>query len=230
MARTDPITDDLRRDILDGVFPPGERLVEQRLTDRYGVGRAAVRQALVELAGEGLVERLPNRGASVRRLGIDEAIQITEARAALEAVIAGHAARHATTDERAELVDIERRMRDAVGRDAGGEYSDLNALLHRRLCEMSRHQVAEHLVANLRHRSARQQYRLARMPGRPAESVEQHAAIVAAVVRGDEAGAAAAMRAHLDSVIDVLNGWAAVESDNGSGAVRPTATDLPMAR
>ena len=215
MARSDPITDELRRDILDGVFPPGDRLVELRLSERYGVGRAAIRQALVELAGEGLVERQPNRGATVRRLGIEEAIQITEARSALEAVIAAHAARHATVDERAELLDIERRMRAAVARDAAGEYSDLNTLLHRRLCEMSRHQVAEHLVANLRHRSSHQQYRLARMPGRPAESVEQHAAIVVAVVDGDEAGAAAAMRDHLDSVIAVLNGWAAVEAGVG---------------
>lgn len=213
MARSDPITDALRRDILAGVFPPGDRLVELRLTERYGVGRAAVRDALVELAGEGLVERQPNRGATVRRLGIDEAIQITEARAALEAVIAAHAARNATDDERAELVGIERRMRDAVARGAGDEYSELNGLLHRRLCEMSRHTVAEHLVANLRHRSTHQQYRLARMPGRPAESVDQHAAIVAAVVGGDEAGAAHAMRAHLESVVAVLNGWAAIEPD-----------------
>ena len=73
--------------------------------------------------------------------------------------------------------------------------------------EISRHEVAGDLVAMLRNRSARHQYRLALMPGRPAESLEQHAAIIRAVVRADEAGAAAAMNAHLLSVIDVLRHW-----------------------
>ena len=44
------MTDALRRDVLDGVFAPGQRLVELQLTSRYGVGRAAVRSALVEPA------------------------------------------------------------------------------------------------------------------------------------------------------------------------------------
>ncbi|MEJ7800661.1 MAG: GntR family transcriptional regulator, partial [Ilumatobacter sp.] len=45
----------LRNDILTGEFPPGERLIELQLTDRYGVGRAAIRSAIVELSTEGLV-------------------------------------------------------------------------------------------------------------------------------------------------------------------------------
>ena len=91
------ITDDLRSDILAGVFPPGDRLVELHLSERYAVGRASVRSALVELATEGLVDRAANRGATVRRISIAEAIQITEARAALESLIA--AARRAPGDD-----------------------------------------------------------------------------------------------------------------------------------
>ena len=67
MTRTDTITDDLRQDILSGVFPPGDRLVELQLTQRYDCGRATVRGALVELVTEGLVDREANRGATVRR-------------------------------------------------------------------------------------------------------------------------------------------------------------------
>lgn len=201
------VTDALRADILDGVYEPGERLVELSLTERYDVGRAAIRSALIELATEGLIDREANRGATVRKLSIHEAIQITEARAVLESLIASAAARTATEAERDELQLLELQMRDAVDRGAFIEYSDLNAILHRRVREISQHHVAGDLVAQLRNRSARHQYRLALMSGRPAESLEQHAAIIRAIVRRDEAGAAAAMNAHLLSVIDVLRHW-----------------------
>jgi DNA-binding GntR family transcriptional regulator len=201
------ITDDLRSDILAGVFPPGDRLVELHLSERYSVGRASVRSALVELTTEGLVERAANRGATVRRISIAEAIQITEARAALESLVARHAARQATTTECTELVTIVARMRTAVADDDAPTYSRLNSTLHRRLREISGHTVADSLVANLRNRSAHHQYQLASMPGRSAESVEQHASIVAAVVTHDEEAAASAMHDHLMSVIDALSRW-----------------------
>jgi DNA-binding GntR family transcriptional regulator len=201
------ITDRLRSDILTGEFPPGDRLVEVHLSERYSVGRASVRSALVELAAEGLVDRAANRGATVRRIGLTEAIQITEARAALESLIARHAARHASTADCAQLDTIITRMRHAVAGDDASAYSELNSTLHARLREISRHAVADSLVDNLRNRSAHHQYRLASMPGRSAESVEQHAAVVAAVVEHDEDAAASAMHAHLLSVVDALRAW-----------------------
>src|SRR5690606_9289708 len=170
----------LRRDILAGEHAPGERLVELQLADRYGAGRAAIRAALVELSTEGLIDKETNRGATVRRITIDEAIQITEARAALESLIAAAAARNATPDERAELAQLEADMRDTVSQQRFLDYSDLNATLHRRIREIGRHAVAGELVAMLRNRSARHQFSLALVPGRPAESLEQHAAIIRA--------------------------------------------------
>lgn len=208
MRRPDSITDSLRREILNGDFPPGERLIELNLTRRYDVGRATVRAALVELSTEGLVDREANRGATVRKISIDEAIQITEARASLESLVARHAARNATPEDRRELADIGNRMQEAVMADANLDYSELNSILHGRLIEISRHTIAAHLVTNLRHRASHLQYRLALMPGRPADSLGEHAMIIDAVTRGDEAAASDAMETHLLSVINVLEHWA----------------------
>lgn len=211
--RGESITSRLRTDILNGEFAPGERLLEVGLSAQYGCGRAAVRAALVELATEGLIEREANRGATVRRISVTEAIQITEARAALESLIAANAAANATDEGKEELVAIVARMRTVVEAGGGAEYAELNALLHRRLREMSGHEIAADLVVNLRNRAAHHQYRLALVPGRPAESLEQHAAIVDAVVAGDRSAAEQAMADHLQSVIDTLQRWADVPGE-----------------
>jgi DNA-binding GntR family transcriptional regulator len=205
------ITDRLRHEILTARLAPGERLVELQLADRLGESRATIRTALLELGKEGLVVRESNRGATVRRISVAEAIQINEARSVLEGLIAAHAARNASANDRLELLDIVKSMRDAVASASLLEYSNLNATLHARLLEMSGHVVAAGLVKNLRDRGASHQYRLALMPGRPEQSLEEHAAIAEAVANGDEEGASVAMRAHLASVITVLRRWAEVE-------------------
>lgn len=203
----DSVVEELRGDILNGVFAPGERLIELQLSDKYRRGRAAVRAALVQLESEGLVERQANRGAVVRRVSIAEAIEITEARAALESLIAARAAVRATEEDRSALQQIVSEMRKAVARDDAAAYSELNRRLHKCLRDISRHRVADELVENLRNRAVQNQYRLAMMPGRQAVSLEQHAAIVDAIVAKDEEAAAAAMKEHLGSVIDVLTRW-----------------------
>jgi DNA-binding GntR family transcriptional regulator len=200
-------TDRLRNDILAGVLAPGERLVELQLADRYRIGRAAIRAALLELDSEGLVRREANRGATVRRVSLADAIEITQARGALEGLVARLAAERATGGERAELRAVVVAMEEAVAGDARLEYAKLNRVLHRSLLQIARHAVANDLVANLRNRSAHHQYRLAAVTGRAVESLSQHRAIVAAVVAGDGDAAEAAMRAHLDSVADVLRHW-----------------------
>jgi DNA-binding GntR family transcriptional regulator len=206
-ARRVSVVDDLRDEILDAVYGGGERLIESDLCARYGCGRAVARAALVQLENEGLVGRQPNRGATVRRISVAEAIEITEARAALEQLISARAARHATDGERAELVGIVADMRVAVAANDAGRYSELNRTLHGRLCEIGHHAVAADLVQHLRNRAVSHQYRLSMVPGRPTESLAQHAAIVDAVVAGDEQAASAAMAVHLMSVIDVLRRW-----------------------
>jgi DNA-binding GntR family transcriptional regulator len=201
------VADRLRADILSGSLLPGERLVELNLAQRYDVGRAAVRAALVELDGEGLVQREANRGATVRRVSLTEAIEITEARGVLEGLIARLAAERASDDERAELAAIIADMETAVSGGEAGSYSELNRRFHRRLREIARHEVSQELVDNLRNRAVHHQYRLSMVPGRSTESLEQHRAVADAVIAGDPAAAEAAMRAHLDSVAAVLRHW-----------------------
>lgn len=201
-------TERLRSGILEGVFAPGERLTEIALADRYSVGRSAIRSALVELRAEGLVDLEPNRGAVVRRITLEEAIEIAEARKVLESLIAGRAALSEDAGAKQSLEGIVEEMQRAVAADDNSRYSKLNRELHSRIWEIGGHTVAHDLVSNLRDRSAHHQFRLAVMPGRSEESLKQHTAIVDAIVAGDPDAAEAAMHDHLDSVIEVLSQWA----------------------
>ena len=205
------VTDALRSDILHGVVGPGERLIELQLVARYGASRAAIRAAIAELVNEGLVDHEANRGATVRRVAIDEAVQITEVRGLLEGLIAARAATMATAEDRADLASIGQLMRSAVAADRSVEYSDLNNRLHRRLREISGHHVAAELVGELRNRAAHHAVRLASIPGRPDVSLGQHAAIINAVIAGDSEAAQEAMRTHLESVASMLRHWARTE-------------------
>ena len=101
----------LRAAIVSGELQPNERLVEADLSSRLGAGRSAVRTALTRLAQEGLIEQERNRGARVRKIGKEEAIQIYEARAALEALAARRAAQNATAADADSLRAILGEMR-----------------------------------------------------------------------------------------------------------------------
>src|SRR4051794_35881975 len=89
----------LHREIVAGELSPGERLVEEELAERLGESRGAVRAALLRLDHDGLVVRERNRGARVRRVTLEEAIEVLEARAALESLAAGYAAPRRTDRE-----------------------------------------------------------------------------------------------------------------------------------
>ncbi|KRE91202.1 MULTISPECIES: GntR family transcriptional regulator [unclassified Arthrobacter] len=194
----------LRSAIVGGELVPNQRLVEADLAAEYRASRGNIRAALAELTVEGLVERVQNRGARVRAVSVEEAVEITEVRAALEALCARKAAERITDAEASELQELAKRMKDAVERGDRDSYSESNQTLHARVIEISAQQTAAATIHRLRGQAVRFQFRLARQPGRPAVSLPQHLAIIDAVCAHDPDAAAEAMRVHLESVADVI--------------------------
>lgn len=194
----------LRTALFNGDLAPGQRLVEGELAETYHVSRASVRAALIDLSAEGLVERIPNRGARVRVVSIDEAVAITECRMALEGLCAAKAAERATDDQTAILGELGEQMRRAVADGDPLKYSALNRELHRLVREFADQPVAADLLDRLNGQLVRHQFRLALRPNRPQVSLPEHLAIIDAIVRHDPEAAEAAARAHLASVITAL--------------------------
>jgi DNA-binding GntR family transcriptional regulator len=202
------LTQQLRDAILSAEFAPHQRLIEADLSDRFGASRAAVRTALQNLAGEGLVERLPNRGARVRAITVAEAVEIVEVRACLETLVARKAAHNLTAAGADELRRVRQEIQEAVAAADLPRYSALNQEMDRRIREISGHDVAAQLLERLRAQSARHQFRLSFLPGRAADSAPEHVAIIDAILEGDADGAERATRAHLDGIIAVLRSMA----------------------
>ena len=203
----------LRDAIVSGEFLPSERLVEEDLGRRLGIGRAAVRMALVRLEHDGLVEHERHRGARVRRVSEEEAVEILEVRAALESLAARRAAERATASDVRDLRAILRDMRARRERGDLMAMSDANAALHRRILEISGHETARRLSGTLMSQIVRFQYRTVLLPGRPDRSLREHTAIVEAIADGNADLAERSMRRHLSHVADALRARAA-----GSGA------------
>jgi DNA-binding GntR family transcriptional regulator len=201
----------LRQAILAGDVAPGQRLVEEELASLLGVTRASLRAALIDLTAEGLVERVPNRGARVRVVSPAEAVAITECRIALEALCAVKAAQNVTDDEAARLRELGKNLALAVAEGNPLKYSELNRELHRQVGVISRQAVAVSLLERLHAQFVRHQFQLALRPGRPEKSLPEHLAIVDAIADRRPDDAEQAVRRHLASVIEALR--AAGEED-----------------
>jgi len=199
------LTARVRDAILRSDFAPHQRLIEADLSDRFEASRASVRTALLELAGEGLVERLPNRGARVRAISVEEAIEIVEVRMGLEELCARKAAENLSDEDAAELAALRARIAEAAGRGDLVGYAALNQEMDRRLRDLSGHVTATQLLERLLAQSARHQFRLAYHPGRINQSAPEHIAIIDAVLARDPDAAAAATRHHLQGIVDLLS-------------------------
>jgi len=198
------LTREIRDAILSGEFVAGQRLVEADLTARFGASRSAVRLALVNLANEGLVERLPNRGARVRSISRDEAIEIVEVRIGLEALCARKAAEGLAEEDADDLRQLRAEMAAAVEESDLVAYSARIQEFDRRLREFSGHVTAARLLERLHAQSARHQFRLAFAPGRAQKSLGQHLAIIDAILQRDADRAERATREHLQDVAAIL--------------------------
>lgn len=194
----------LRAAISRGDLLPGHRLVEADLAELVGVNRSSVRAAIDALIAEGLVERVPHRGARVRVVSSEEAVAITECRMPLEGLLARKAAERITDAEIGRLRTHLEGMVEVV--DSGDllKYSDLIQQLHGMVHDAARHPIAAGLVGRLQAQLVRHQFQLSLRPGRPRVSLAELTALVHAVADRDPDRADAAAVAHVRSIVDAL--------------------------
>jgi DNA-binding GntR family transcriptional regulator len=178
------VAEELRRAILTNRRRPGDRLIEDRLSEELGVSRIPIREALRVLAGEGLVEVQPRRGASVADVSPEVARDLVEVRATLEGLNARLAARH---HDRAIVEELRRVLKEGNRAARSKNVDDLvrlNGEFHDKLAEAGRNSILWDIMRTLRERTS---LVFATNTARRAEQDwDEHSKILAAVIDGDE--------------------------------------------
>ncbi len=196
-ARADAISKCIADEIVLGGFALGARLDEVGLAERFNVSRTPIREALKQLAIQGLVVCRPNRGAVVAEMTPAQLDQMFETIGELEAACARHAAIRMSAGERDKLVALHDQSRDAMRTGDYELYGTLNQALHRVIIEGSGNQVLIDMTYSLRHRVAPYRRSQFRNLERLCASFEEHAVIVEAILAHDVTTCHREMRAHL---------------------------------
>ena len=196
----------LREAIVTAELEPGRQLSENELAGRLGVSRTPVREALVRLRDDRLVEIVPQLGTFVARIS-DQAVGDAQfVRESLECAairIAAVRAQPADVLDLQAILSRQERARDA--RDFDGFYV-LDDELHAALCELSGHGVAWRLAGRANGHLNRVRRLSLPEPDYLAEMVVEHGEVVAAVQAGDPDAAETTLRHHLRMVLSVLPG------------------------
>lgn len=194
----------LKRDIMEGVYTPRQRLIETDIAPILGVSRATLRAALLRLQHEGFVEIQPNRGAQVRAFSVEEATRILQVREVLDGLAAGLAAEKATAAQLAELHDIVVEMEKMLAADDLLGHLPLVGRFHQRIIEMAGNEFIDQFLSMLRAPLIRHQFRVILVPGRKDASLVEHREILSYLTGRDATGAERAMRRHIAALRNSL--------------------------
>lgn len=205
MSVVDGLVHEVTERIKTGKYLPGHRLVESDLTREFGVSRGPLREALVRLSANGLVEVVPHKGALVRMLSRDEVRAIYETREVLEGLAARLAAERMSADNRQRLLQSMEEMR-AAQRDLDAvAYIEENSNFHQLIVASADNNELARLVEYLDLRTLHFQFiNLMRGNQSRNRSFEDHAKIANAIIEGQASVAERAMRQHVRRSADAL--------------------------
>jgi len=191
----DQVYDRLRAAILSGELAPGAPVIEAEIAARLGASRTPVREALRRLETEGMLEPRGTRGSVVRELKRDEVECIFEIREALETLAARRASRRAGETDLVEFARLVERMAQHV--DDPSEMERLDTLFHDRILALADGHRLKRMLGDLRADTLPWRFIALTTAARRHATVEEHAAMLAAIRAKDEAAIVATTTRHI---------------------------------
>jgi DNA-binding GntR family transcriptional regulator len=197
MKISDVLREKIEEQIATGALPPGSALDEATLVEQHGVSRTPVREALIQLAAEGLIEIRPRRGAVVTSIGPTRLSEMFEVMAELEAMCARLAARRMTETERSALLVAHQACEAARNEDDSDAYFYCNEDFHAAIYAGSHNTFLIEQAQALQRRLRPYRRLQLRVRNRMGVSFTEHQAVVQAITSGDAEAAALALRNHV---------------------------------
>lgn len=196
----DAVADRIRAAIWSGQYQPGDRLVERRLAHEFGISHIPLREALARLTEEGLVERLPRRGARVASLTPRMLEEVSSLRVVLEQFVIRRLKDRFTPEAYVELQGVVDRMVKAAEDHDLVRVHEIDQEFHQRLWELTDHTLLVELAAQMRSRTSHF-YRAAAASLGPDEvrrHADSHQQLLDVIASGDRRAAERAMQHHVE--------------------------------
>jgi DNA-binding GntR family transcriptional regulator len=193
----DEAYEQIRRRILDNAWPPGHRALEQEVALALGMSRTPVREALMRVQAEGLVEVVPRHGMHVLPVSPTDMREMYQILTALECMAAELLASRKPSDKELKpLVDATKAMGKALKADDLDAWAAADERFHAHLVDLAGNRQLQATVLNYWDRAHRARMFTLRLRPKPVNSTKEHMQMVERLLAGDAAGAAAVTRAH----------------------------------
>lgn len=191
------VTEELRNQVVSGHFKLGQKLDETELASGLGVSRMPVRQAIQQLASEGLVQAQPHVGATVISLTAEDVRDIFDARIALEGLLAGLAAQVITSKQCDQLEVFLTQQSESLTKNDYASFHMQNNAFHKGLYDLSKRKRTCQIVRDLRVQSALLMNNYLRLPLAGERALQEHLKILDACRRHDAPTAEQLVRDHV---------------------------------
>jgi DNA-binding GntR family transcriptional regulator len=197
--------ENLKSEIINGMIKPGERIIIQTISKKYGISDIPVREALKKLEADGFVQNTPHVGVVVTMPNFENQGELFEVRQLLECRAVELAACNISPSMLEELEQILEQMNQVCGNDVIA-FSKLNDQFHDKIYAASGNRVLYKFIQQAWAMSPRTRSIFALVPGGARESLQQHKEIYAFLKEKDPAGAREAMRRHKEEGFRLLSG------------------------
>jgi DNA-binding GntR family transcriptional regulator len=193
-----------RERILAGTYPPGSALRQDILAAEFGTSKIPVREALVQLQSEGLVDIFPNRGFQVRPLAAAELDEVFSLRLRIEPNAAARGSKFATAADHAAARKALDQLNDALTAEEFSSSGQLNRAFHLQLIVPRLQPVAAEILGRLHTLAQRYVQAHLRPDGRVKRATREHAALLKVWSMGKSKEVRALIHAHIESTRDDL--------------------------
>lgn len=211
----------IRDQILSGVHAPGSRLNEVQIAADLAISRTKLREAFEQLAADGLVQRIVNRGAFVAQIGAQDLLELYEVREGLETMAARLAAERATATQIRQLQELSQLTEAILAAEPSVPYPrhlDIHAAILASAGNARLAQRVREIHLQLALARSRSGYR----PARAKRALVEHTDVVSAIADGDPDRAAASMRSHLRASLRHVQALLARDAESGD----PKSTEV----
>lgn len=191
------IADTLRELIITGKLKEGEKVNENELCVSMGTSKTPLREALRVLSVEGLIKLVPNRGAYVRNPTLEQIKEMFDVMSVLEGLAAGTAAEKLTDNDLLNLKKIQKKLEESCKRQNQKKYLHYNSQYHALLQKVAGNKTLNRIITILRKQVTLYRSTSLALPGRMAESLEEHAELLEALEKRNAEKAEGIMRMHL---------------------------------